>query len=403
MISVEEAQQEILKNVSLRSTIEVPLLEAVSRTLAQDVCALFDSPPFDNSAMDGYAIHAEDTAVATQESPVSLRVAQTIAAGEEPQQAIQPGEAARIFTGAMIPPGTTAVIKQEDVLKKEGQIAIRQTVSLRDNIRCRGEEIKKGGILFHSGEALNPAGIGLLASFGLKKVTIFSPPRLGIIVTGSEIISEGNALRPGQLFDSNSFSLRAAFTELNLQPSYLKTAVDQREPLRNAIDSGLEETDFLIVTGGVSVGDYDFVKEVAAAAGIEQVFWKVAQKPGKPIFFGKRQDGKLLFGLPGNPASALVCFYEYVRPAILKAMGANSPLLPKITATLAHHFRKKEGRVHFLRSALQLETDPPTVHVLEKQGSHIMKSFAAANCLVVIPAEKTELQEGERVEAHLLP
>lgn len=403
VISVEEAQTKILTAVSVQPTVTLSLFKAVGRTLVQALQAPFDSPPFDNAAMDGYALRADDTTEASQDTPVWLRQTQSIPAGIQPKQALASGETARIFTGAMLPPGATAVVKQEDVMGQGNQIALRGKIVTGDNIRRRGEEVKAGDVLLSAGATLSPAGIGFIAGFGLEKIMVYEAPRVGVITTGSELMDHNTSPQAAKIFDSNSFSLIAALAEMNVPIVYQNRASDQKESLQKTIAAGLEEADFLLVTGGVSVGDYDFVREVAKEVGIEPIFWQVAQRPGKPLFFGRRADGKLLFGLPGNPASVLVCFYEYVRPGLRKAMGATAPFLPTLTASLAGPFRKKAGQVHFLRSFLSSTTNPPTLKILGKQGSHMMGSFAAANCLAMIPAEITALEAGSAIEAHLLP
>ncbi len=399
MISVEQAQQKIIETVVRRATVTVPLKEALGRVLAADINAPFDTPPFDNSAMDGYAVRAADTQDANAATHTSLKVTHTVAAGDAPDWTLQAGETARIFTGAMVPKGADAVIPQENVERTEDQIRVNAPVAAGKHIRNQGEELRKDTTVFQRGDALTSAGIGLLASLGQKQVEIFSPPRVGIIVTGSEIVTELTDYQPGKIFDSNSFALVAALQEMQLSPAMVMQCSDDKEALLATIETGFAESDFLIITGGVSVGDYDFVKEIAQGHGVEEIFWKVKQKPGKPIYFGKRNDTQYLIGLPGNPASALVCFYEYARIALLHAMGHQAPALPSLRCPLKADFKKKGDRAHFLRARF----DGESVEILEQQGSHTMVSFAQANCLVILPEETNQVEAGESVTVHLLP
>lgn len=403
MISVCEAQEFILSQVSVQAAETLELGEALGRFVAEPIFAAMDSPLFSNSAMDGYALKAEDTVNASGESPLLFPVFGTISAGTQSKKILQPGEATRIFTGAMIPEGATAVVKQEDVVKKADGIVLTKPVAAGENIRKQGEEFRVGKRVLGRGEPLNPATLALLAGLGTQEIPVFSCPRVGILVTGSEIVPVGSLLDPGQIYDSNSYALRAALQEMHLQPVGISHCRDQKNELAWAIASGLQNCDFLIVTGGVSVGDFDLVKEVAAAEGVKEIFWKVKQKPGKPLFFGKKGEKKFLFGLPGNPASALVCFYEYVRVALLKAMGSLNPFLPRVWVPIHESFKKKSGLLHFLRGYLSNPGDRSQVQILQQQGSHILNSFAQGNCLVILPEAAESLEAGTPVEVHLLP
>lgn len=430
MISVDEAKARILETVSIRPSQRVPLEKTLGKVISENIVSPIDLPSFHNSAMDGYAVCLDD-------DTWQFSVVGTVQAGDHPQRRLQKGEAVRIFTGAMIPPGADCVVKQEDVIQKEKNVInVARSLKRGENIRYQGEEIKKGNLLLQAGERLTSAAIGLLANGGLREIPIVSPPRIGILITGSEIVMDIDDLSPGKIFDSNSFALTAALEELHLIPSFVQRVSDDPVSLRRAVSLGLSQSDFLIVTGGVSVGDFDFVKDVSKQVGIEEVFWKVKQKPGKPIFFGKGRDTALppnppsvgsgdhrslrlagrsesdpantrslsyLFGLPGNPVSALVCFYEYVRPALLRSMGAKDLFLMPLRVPLKGSFQKKSGLTHFLRSILSSSQEGNSVEILENQGSHRMTSFAEANCLVILPEEQEEFQKGGEVEIHLLP
>lgn len=403
MISVPEAQARIVESVSPFPGQELALAEAWGRVLTRPLTAPIPSPIFDNSAMDGYALRAADTIAAGPGSPVSLFVAATVPAGVSLKSPLKPGEAMRIFTGAKVPEGADAVVKQEDVERRGESIRLGRPIPVGENIRRRGEELEIGQEVYGAGRPLQAAALALLAAFGFERVEVHAAPRVGILVTGSELVSPGVPLEPAQIYESNSFGIVAALAELNLKPAFAERCRDRKEDLQWALSEGLQRADFLIVTGGVSVGDFDFVKEAAADAGVREVFWKVLQKPGKPIFFGKKVDGKFLFGLPGNPASALVCYYEYVRPALLRALGARELFLPTLRLPLVEGMRKKPGLRHFLKAHVDLGGTAPSLRILEGQGSHLMRSFAEANALAVLPEEGESWTAGDEVEAHLLP
>ncbi|MBI2981456.1 MAG: molybdopterin molybdotransferase MoeA [Deltaproteobacteria bacterium] len=394
MIPVAEAQARILSRVSIREVEQVPLQEAIGRILAEPIRSPLDLPSFDNSAMDGYAVQMTG-------GPVTLRVIATARTGDGPGPPLKEGSAIRILTGAMVPEGADAVIRQEAVAFRDGVIEISRPVLSGENIRFKGEEIRAGDPLLEPGERLGPAAIGLLASCGINLIPVASRPRVGILVTGSEIVTDPRDLSPGKVFDSNSFALSAALKEIHLVPSFIRRCPDEERLLARLVQEGLESADFLVVTGGVSVGDFDFVRKVSEELGVEEIFWRVKQKPGRPIFLGKRGE-KFLFGLPGNPVSTLVCFYEYLRLSLLKSMGAREPFLPVTKGILKKSCSKKEGLTHFVRGRF-FGKKGNSVMLLEKQGSHMMTSFAGANCLVVLPEEREGFERGDEVEVHLLP
>lgn len=403
VISVKEAQNRILEEVSPFATSEVALAEAWGRVLVRPLEAPMPSPRFDNSAMDGYALRAADAEAAGPGSPVSLFVTTTIPAGISLKGALKPGEAARIFTGAPLPQGADVVVKQEEVIREGNAVLLSRSPHPGENIRRRGEELEVGAEVFGAGRPLQAAALALLAGFGIERVQVHAAPRVGLLVTGSELATLGNTLESAQIYESNSFGLRAALQELGLQAVFAKLCLDRREDLEQAIGEGLERSDILIVTGGVSVGDFDFVRESASSVGVKEVFWKVRQKPGKPIYFGKKSAKKLIFGLPGNPASALLCFYQYVRPAILRALGARELFLPTLRLPLAREFRKKTGLRHFLKAWVDFGAEVPSLHILEGQGSHLMRSFAEANALAVFSEDGESWAKGDLVETQLLP
>jgi len=402
MISVDKAKELIWSAVPKMPVEICSITAACGRVLAQDVVAPLQLPMFDNSAMDGYAVRSEDTTGAEVGNVVLLKLAGESAAGApESGYVIGAMECRRIFTGAPVPPGADAVIRQEDVTVADGGIEIRLSVARGSNVRYAGEEVKIGDVVLEKGEQLTPAGIGILASLGLEKIEVFRRPRVGIIVTGSEIVTNIADLQPGKIFDSNSHVLAAALGQLGVPVTFRSSCKDDREILGSTIRDGLEQVDVLLVTGGVSVGDYDYVKEMATQAGVVELFWRIKQKPGKPLFAGTTVGNtKIFFGMPGNPASVLTGFYEYVRPALLMAMGKRNAQPVSTMMRLSKSYHKPAGLTHFLKGNLRPDG---TADILQYQGSHMMSSFARTNCLVVIPEETTEIEEGELVEVHLLP
>ena len=404
MISVAEALRLVLATVSRGKVETCEISAACGRVLGEDIIAPIPLPNFDNSAMDGYAIISSDTASACTDRSVSLRILGVIAAGDKPGQELHTGvvsgSAAQIFTGAMVPVGADAVVKQEDVVVSPDAITLTRPVKSGANIRCRGEEVAAGTRVMESGEIITPAGVGVLASLGIFQIPVIQKPRVGILVTGSELISVPGQLQGSSIYDSNSHVLKAALGQSGLSLSYDENCSDSRDELKQKLEAGLACTDFLLVTGGVSVGKFDYVKEVSSELGVGEVFWKVAQKPGKPLFVGKSaQNGNILFGLPGNPASVLVSYYEYVKPALMAAMGSAITAPAAITARLQKPFCKGAALTHFLKARYHVDG---TVEVLEGQGSHMLSSFARANCLVLAEQGCTEYNKGDEVEIHLL-
>lgn len=415
MITVAEAQNRIVEVMPRGSVERVRLAGAHGRILAEEVLSPFDLPAFHHSAMDGYALLAADTDVATAVGPTLLSVPDgVIAAGAVSDQRLGPQQAQRIFTGAVIPPGADTVVRQEEVIVRGRQIAVARPLQKGENIRWRGEEVRRSDVLFQRGKRLTPAAIGVLATIGQGMVAVFSTPRVGILVTGSEIVVpseivvQNDAKPAGKIFDSNSPAIAAALAELRITPVFIASCPDDKDSLGWQLREGLERVDFLLMTGGVSVGDFDFVREMAAQVGVEEVFWRVKQKPGKPLYFGHRpgQAGardRFLFGLPGNPVSALVCYYEYVRPALLRAMGGTEIFLPRLQAAITTPQKKRAGLTHFMHGRYFVTGQGNQVHILPRQNSHMMTGLAQANCLAVLSEEHEIWEEGKGVECHLLP
>jgi molybdopterin molybdotransferase len=392
MTTVTEAKKLIMEATRVLPAISLPLLEARGQILAEAIVSSVDMPPFDQSAMDGYAFAMES---AFSEKP--FLVMGEIAAGGQATVRLAPGEAMRIFTGAPVPPGADTVVMQEKIRRDGDQLWIDDLLLKKGgNVRPQSSQTKKGATALHAGTPLTPAAIGLLAGLGITHVMVHAKPRIALLITGSELAAPGTALVGGQVFESNSFALMAALQQLNIQPTLVYRSRDDEPQITAHLRAGIEQCDLVIATGGISVGDYDLVKKSMDNCGVETVFYKVKQKPGKPLFFGKC-GSTLLFGLPGNPSAVLTCFYEYIVPAIEKMSG--SPGLSKREAqkTLTEGFTKKAGLTYFLKGKVEGSEVAP----LHAQESYQMSSYALADCLIVLEEERTEYLKGEMVAVHL--
>lgn len=409
LLSVEQAKEVLLEAIQRGPVCELPLSECHGYVLASDLSAPLALPPFDQSAMDGYALRFSDVELGKRSG---LKVAFEIKAGEYSQRTVQAGEAARIFTGAPIPTGADTVIMQEyvncrqfqckksDCNKVHSEITIESglTVVKGAHIRKEGDQIHKSQQALTQGAVLGPAGVGFMAALGYAHLPVFQKPRISIIVTGSELREPGTELGPGQIYESNSMALQAALESVGFQVKDISVVEDDKAKLSEAIENAFKTSNTIILSGGVSVGEYDLVRGVLEQLGTEEVLYKVAQKPGKPLYVGKHSRG-IVFGLPGNPASMLVCFYEYVYPALRKMAGYSDLFLQSQEAKLLGDVVKKKGRSSFLKGALQKEGVQP----LGGQESFVMQSFANANVLIYVPAEVSNLSAGEKVAVHILP
>jgi len=393
MISVTEAKEKVISNTGSLTPVLSALSEAGGKVLAEDVYSPVDIPAFDQSSMDGYAFLFNDW-----KSNQLLAIKGELAAGSYDVADLPPGHAVRIFTGAPVPTGADTVVMQEKTKIQNDHLVIDDDSILPGlNVRSRGSEIKAGELAIAKDNLLTPAAIGFLASVGIKELSIYPHPSISIIVTGNELQAPGNPLQPGQVYESNSFSLRAALKQLHITEVNVYKAEDTLEKVTRVLKEALQQSDIVFVTGGVSVGDYDFVATAAAHNGVEKIFHKIKQRPGKPLYFGK-MNNKLVFGLPGNPASVLTCFYEYAEPA-LKKMIRQKTGMQVMQAPLAKPFKKAAGLTHFLKGYF----DGKAVTALHGQESFRLSSFAKANCLIKIDEEVTVCDKDEPVEVHLLP
>lgn len=369
----------------------LPLHEAAGHLLAEDIFAGQDHPHFDQSAMDGYAIRFDDF-----QTSASFLVRGESAAGTSRRIEAGEREAVRIFTGAPVPAGTDTVVMQEKVFRDGDNILIGDEALQRGgNVRPAGSEIRAGELALPKGCRLTPAAIGLIASLGKAIVCIIPRPRVAIVVTGTELQRPGQPLPYGQVYESNSFALRAALQQHGISETDVTNVADDFKALQRVLESKLARFDLVLITGGISAGDYDFVAGALDQCGVEQLFHKVKQKPGKPLYFGKK-DNTLFFGLPGNPSSVLTCFYEYVTGALQVQMGLPYSGLPVRHLPLAADFSKKAGLTHFLKGQCSGGEATP----LSAQESYRLRSFALADCLIVLEEGKTHFQKGDLVEVH---
>ncbi len=408
MIGVEEALGKILDSIEVLEREEKPLLDCLGQVLAEDVYAPFDVPPQDNSAMDGYAVQAKSIVGASYEHPKILRVVGEIAAGCITELKVGPGTAVRIMTGAFVPKGADVVVPFEDTDEvdhkqrsvSEAEIGIRVGLPEASNIRRGGEDIAKGELAVKQGTLLCPAEIGVLASLGKAIVSVIRRPVVGILATGNEVLEINQPLLPGKIYNSNSYSLAAQVLRYGGIPKLLGIAPDDVEQLSIAVRHGLD-CDMLVTSGGVSLGDYDVVKQVLAAEG-NVSFWTVRMKPGKPLAFGmfKRDDGKKIphLGLPGNPVSSMITFEVFARPAILRMMGRSNLAGPNITAMMEDPVKNNDGRRIFARVVVSRRDGKYFARLTGPQGSGILTSMTKANGLAVIPESTKEVKPGGTVE-----
>ena len=391
MITVEEALQLINKQVSPLKPVQIDLKDAVGLTMAEDIFADLSIPAFPQSSMDGYAF-------AYEEGATTYTIVGEVAAGNHHLLTIEKGTAVRIFTGAAVPSGADTVLMQEKAQVTSGQLVVLdEKLKQGNNVRPIGAEMDKGSVALTKGTLLSPAAIGFLAGIGIDKVIVYPKPKVGILVTGNELQMPGSPLTYGQVYESNSYTLIAALHQMQLNQIKVLYAPDDLEQLTNRLNELLADCDVVLITGGVSVGDYDFTLASFQQCKVHPVFHKIKQKPGKPLLFGKKES-KLIFGLPGNPASVLTCFYEYVLPAIGLLMQINCSLR-KIEVPIQHDFNKPIGLTQFLKAVY----DGKGVSVQTGQESFKLSSYAKANCLAIFPEQCSQVSVGEIITIHLLP
>jgi molybdopterin molybdotransferase len=400
MISVEEALEKILSHIQPLGTEKISLPDALGRVIAEDVYAKRDIPPLDNSGMDGYAVRSVDVAQATRDHPIRLEVVEDLPAGFVSKKVLQKRQAIRIMTGAPIPKGSDAVIPAEETAKEGSEAVIFKSTVPGDCIRKAGEDVKKGDCVISSGDVIRPSEIGMLASVSRSSILVVQRPLVAILCTGEELVDVDEELSEARIVSSNSYTLAAQVKDCGAIPIQLGIAKDRKEEITSKLRQGLR-ADVLISSAGVSVGDYDFVKDVLRDLGMEMVFWKVAMKPGRPLAFGTI-GAKPVFGLPGNPVSSMVSFEQFVRPSLLKMMGHRKLFRPIIEAILKEDIHKEPGMRHFMRAFVSFESDRYFVSTTGDQGSGILWSMVKANGLIIIPESQGAVRAGEKVQVQLL-
>ena len=399
MLTVEEARERILSHFHPLDSEEIILTEALGRVLAVDAVARENLPSFANSAMDGYAIQAADSVGASETTPRSLRLAGEVPAGRVYPGVVSPGEAARILTGAPVPDGSNAVLQQELTRVDGGTVELLAEVTRGNNIRFPGEDVRTGALLAPSGAELGPAEIALLAATGAHRVTVTRRPRVAILATGDELAPLGTTPEPGQIHESNSPYLTAAVLRAGGVPIPLGIARDRADELRAKLQAA-QEADLLLTSGGVSVGDYDLVKQILAEQGNIE-FWRVRMRPGKPVAFGMLGATPLL-GLPGNPVSAAVTFELFGRPAIRRMLGCASLLRPVVEVVLEGEDIHRADRQQYVRARLFSREGTLVARTTGAQESHIISSLRGATALLVVDIGEGVVRAGDHVPALLL-
>ena len=387
-MTTHQSAIEVLKNKSKHRKTEIlPLANCLHLVSADDVFAPINVPSFDNAAMDGYAFRFEDFL-----NELNLQIINEIQAGTDALLPLKKGEAARIFTGAPIPENGDTVIPQEDVLVENGMLKFQKKVNKNANVRQKGTQTQKGTLILKKNTKITAEYIGFLATFGIAELEVFAPPKIGIITTGKELVKAGNSLENYQIYDSNSVFLTAAFEEIGLKLSFSIWVDDNKNELKNAIQENVEKVDVLIFTGGISVGDYDFLKPVLDDLDVQESFYRVKQKPGKPLFFGTLNNTEI-FALPGNPSAVVMCFHVYLKPFIKEKMGIES-FTKKEFGILMNVYIKKSGLTHFVKAFVENNK----VEILNNQLSYQMDAYTKANAFAILTENQEHFQIGDKVE-----
>ena len=392
MITVEEAKSIVIgSTVKLNKSFTRKINTCSGYFTSENIHSPLDLPPFDQSNVDGY--------VTVFSSSNSRKIKGEIKAGDNPKIKMKSGECVRIFTGAVVPKGSDFVVMQEDVIRNQNRMMLNDVNALNDNlIRKRGSQIKKGELAVLKGTYINPAVSGFLAALGIEKVKVFRKPEISLLITGNELQTPGEKLKFGKVYDSNSFIISSALEKMGLYTRDTIFNKDEKDTLKKNVSELLELSDVILISGGVSVGKYDFVNEVLDELGVKRLFYKVSQRPGKPLYFG-RKDSTYIFGLPGNPASVFTCFYEYVYPMLRKLQGFSDLFLQVRYLNAVNEINKKFKMANFLKA----KTSGSLVESLEGQESYILRTFAEADCFIYLPADKFTVRKGEEAEVHMFP
>ncbi len=402
MVEFESARLQVLKNTHVLGSKTITLDECDGYVLAEKIVTKEPIPLFDSSAVDGYGVRYQDIEGASEKSPVRLSLGGMVRAGDRGNIKIKKNSAVKIFTGAPVPQSASAVVMKEVTEEMDGVVLIKKAATKDQNIRKKGEEFGKGRTIFKPGTYISPSVVAMLASLGSTRFKVYKKPRVSLIITGNEIKHPSARLKKGQIRDSNSYALSSALRSLAIENINVVHSNDTKPDTRKAFTKSLRQSDVVISVGGVSVGEYDLVKDVLSDIGVKQIFWKVAMKPGKPNYFGVK-DKKLVFGLPGNPVSAMVSYYTLIRPSLLKMMGVPEPSPFTLQARLTERITKKPERMEFVRGIMERGNDGELyVNPAKGQDSHMIGGMAKANCLIYFPKGSRLLNAFSIVEVEML-
>ncbi len=400
MLPIGEAQKKVLEEIPVLGRERLYILEALGRILAQDVAAVRDVPAGDNSAMDGYSVRHKDIIGATSENPALVELVGESPAGKPFTGTLKKGQAIRIMTGGIIPKGADTVIMIEDTARKDNFVVCLNDPGSKAHIRRQGEDVTAGETVLKHGDVIRPPEVGMLATLGHAYVYVRQRPVVAILSTGDELVDLDEPFTPGKVVCSNTYSLAAQVLDCGAIPLSLGIAPDNVEDLRSRLRDGLR-ADVILTSGGVSVGKYDLVKDCLSEVGMKVKFWKVAMKPGKPLVFGTI-GCKPVFGLPGNPTSAMISFEQFVRPALLKMMGHINLFRPLVEAVLAHDVKVSSGRIHLVRCSLFEQDGIKMAMSTGNQSSGALRSMVLADGLMILPSEKSPFKAGDRVKVQSL-
>ena len=396
LIDYSEAGRLVLENIECLPAENTPLESAQGLVLAEDLKARFDSPPFDNSAVDGYALRSADA-----KEGLTFEVVDEAPAGRPAEKSVGEGEAIKIFTGGVIPEGSDAVVMVENTSGWGAKFDLKKAATAGQNVRRCGEDVQEGDVILRAGTEIGAPEIALAATQGYGEMPVYRRPRVVALSTGTELVPPGERdLSPGEIYDSNSFAIVAQAREAGADARRISAASDEADALRDSVKEALEDADVVVTSGGVSVGEKDLVKGTMTDLGVEQIFWGVKFKPGKPLYFGMREDAAV-FGLPGNPVSAMVCFDLFVRPALMRMMGREDRKRPRIQVYFDDDMRNRFGRLHAMRVSLSRTEKGWRAESTGAQGSGLVSSLTKADALALIGPE-SEVQAGDTVEAILL-
>ncbi|MCB9223127.1 MAG: molybdopterin molybdotransferase MoeA [Crocinitomicaceae bacterium] len=387
MIEIEEAQTKVIENTSPGKSVVINIMEALNYVLSKELYSPINLPLFNQSAMDGYAVNGEYP---------TYRVVGKIKAGDNAEEMVlNDRQAFRIFTGAMLPDNTSKVIMQEQIeILNNGDIAVKENTNNNQNIRFKGEELKMGDVAIQKGTIINSAAIGLVSTLGISELEVYEHPSIQVIETGSELIQPGEPIVQGKIYGSNGIMIKSVLQNYGFDSINSRVADDLQET-KKAINSAINTSEVVIITGGISVGDYDFVEQTLMECQVEKVFYKINQKPGKPMFYG-RKDSVHIFALPGNPAAALTCFFMYVLPCLKALSGHSKPLNESKFAALTSDFMKKGMRTYLLKGYYH----DGLVDILTGQSSAMLSAFVEANCLIKLGGIKSDYKKGDMVECY---